>query len=103
MSVTPISAETVLEVARLARLEVSAEEVPDLQVRLGAILKHADALADLDLDEVEPLISVGESMNCFRPDTPDKAFDPETALSLAPDQDGSFYRVPKVLGDGGGA
>lgn len=103
MSHSPFSAEQVLAVARLARLEVAPEEMTDLQTRLGAVLHYAESLADLDLTHVMPLTRIGDATNRFRPDEPGLMMSPDEGLRLAPDQYGQYFKVPKVLGDGGGA
>jgi len=103
MSNQPLSTETVEAVARLARLAVAPGEMSDLRTRLSAVLAHAERLGDLDLAEVRPLTHVDDTSNRFATDTVGAMLDRQAALSLAPDRFEGFYRVPKVLGDGGGA
>lgn len=98
-----LSAETVVAVARLARLEIDAAEVDDLRARLGAVLAHAQRLEELDLKDVKPLTHVGEETSRFAPAEPGPTLATDEALALAPDRYERFFRVPKVLGDGGGA
>ncbi len=103
MPPTPLSAETVVAAAKLAQLDVAPGELPDLHNRLGALLAHAESLAALDLDKIEPLTHIGIACNRFEPDEPGAVLTPEGALGNAPDRFGQFFRVPKVLGDGGNA
>lgn len=103
MTHTPLSAEALEAVARLARLTVEPGEMEDLRTRLAAVLTHAQALAALDLEGLAPLTHVGQISNRFAVAEPGALLDTETALSLAADRFEGFYRVPKVLGDGGGA
>jgi aspartyl-tRNA(Asn)/glutamyl-tRNA(Gln) amidotransferase subunit C len=105
MPPTPLSAQTVAAAAKLARLDIAPGETQDLQERLGAILAHAESLAALDLDDIEPLTQIGHACNRFGPDDPDPGtmLTPEQALALAPDHFEQFFRVPKVLGEGGNA
>jgi len=103
MPPTPLSAETVAAAAKLAQLDIAPGDLPDLQERLGAILAHAQSLADLDLDNIEPLTHIGIACNRFEPDEPGEMLTPEETLANAPDRFGQFFRVPKVLGEGGNA
>lgn len=103
MAHEPLSRETVEAVARLARLAIDPAEMADLRMRLGAVLAHAERLGDLDLGAIKPLTHVDDTSNRFGADTVGAMLDPETSLALAPDRYEGFYRVPKVLGDGGGA
>lgn len=90
-------------VAALAKLSVTDLDLPDLRDRISAILQHADNLASLPLDDIEPLTHVGDLHNRLAPDEPGPMLDTQTALAAAPDRYDRFFRVPKVLGQGGGA
>jgi aspartyl-tRNA(Asn)/glutamyl-tRNA(Gln) amidotransferase subunit C len=103
MSYSPLSPEQVLAVATLARLEVAPDEIADLQTRLSAILHYAKSLEPLELADIEPLTRIGDSTNRFREDCPGPLLPTKDALNLAPDHFDQYFRVPKVLGDGGGA
>ena len=65
-----IDREQVLHVARLARLELSDEEVDRMAGELSGILEHVDRIAALDLDDVEPTTHVVALENVLRPDEP---------------------------------
>jgi aspartyl-tRNA(Asn)/glutamyl-tRNA(Gln) amidotransferase subunit C len=103
MPPTPLSAQTVAAAAKLARVDIAPGETQDLHERLGAILAHAESLAALDLDDIEPLTHIGHACNRFGPDEPGAMLTPEQAFALAPDHFEPFFRVPKVLGEGGNA
>ena len=103
MPPTPLSGQTVEAAGRLARLDIAPGELEDLQTRLGALLAHAESLAALDLDDIEPLTHIGHTCNRFAPDEPADMLAPEQALANAPDHFDQFFRVPKVLGGGANA
>ena len=89
-----IDREQVLHVARLARLELSEEEIERMTGELSGILEHVDRIAALDLDSVEPTTHVVELANVLRPDEPDPSLPREVALEPAPDPADGAFRVP---------
>lgn len=86
-------------VARLARLEFTAEEKQQLTIELNAILAYMEQLDALDTDAVEPLAQVIESSNVFRTDVHTPGLTREEALRNAPERTEEFFVVPKVLTD----
>ena len=96
---TGISDETIRHVARLARIEVSGERVPALARELATILSYFDKLNELDTSGVEPLTRAVDLHSVLADDEPRPCLTTEEALAAAPDRDGSFFKVPKVLGD----
>ena len=89
-----IDREQVLHVARLARLELSEEEIERMAGELSGILEHVDRISALDLDEVEPTTHVVELANVLRDDDPEPSLPREVALEPAPDPADGFFRVP---------
>jgi aspartyl-tRNA(Asn)/glutamyl-tRNA(Gln) amidotransferase subunit C len=89
-----IDRDQVLHVARLARLELTEEEIERMATELSGILEHVDAIVALDLDDVEPTTHVVELANVLRPDTPDPSLPRERALESAPDTADGGFRVP---------
>ena len=65
-----IDREQVLHVARLARLELSDEEVTKISGELSNILEHIEKIGELDLDGVPPTSHVVDVPNALRPDEP---------------------------------
>jgi aspartyl-tRNA(Asn)/glutamyl-tRNA(Gln) amidotransferase subunit C len=88
----------VRHVARLARLELTEAEVPRLVRDLSRILAHVDALARADVAPA-PATALGDPVpvSALRPDVPAPGLTRAEALANAPDQDGVFFRVPRVL------
>ena len=98
----PLTEEQVRKVARLARLELTDEQVHHYTRQLAAVLTYVAQLDELNLDGVEPLSHPTDLTNALRRDEPDPLhppLTPEQALANAPDSDPPFFKVPKVLGD----
>jgi aspartyl-tRNA(Asn)/glutamyl-tRNA(Gln) amidotransferase subunit C len=89
-----IDREQVLHVARLARLELSDEEVERMAGELSHILEHVERISALDLDAVEPTTHVVELENVLRADEPRPSLPRERALEPAPDTADGAFRVP---------
>jgi aspartyl-tRNA(Asn)/glutamyl-tRNA(Gln) amidotransferase subunit C len=89
-----ISREEVLHVARLARLELSDEEVERLGGQLNAILEAVGKVAELDLAGVEPTAHPLDLVNVWAGDEPRPSLPVEEALENAPEREGNFFRVP---------
>jgi len=89
-----ISREEVLHVARLARLELSDEEVERLGGQLNAILEAVGKVAELDLAGVEPTAHPLDLVNVWAEDEPRPSLPVEEALENAPEREGNFFRVP---------
>lgn len=100
MSITPAEVQ---KIAQLARLAITDEQAAAYGPQLSAILAHMDTLRTLDLKGVEPLTHIGETVNRLDADNPGPTLPTEALLKLAPEAMPPFVRVPKVLGDGGGA
>ncbi|MSO40440.1 MAG: Asp-tRNA(Asn)/Glu-tRNA(Gln) amidotransferase subunit GatC [Solirubrobacterales bacterium] len=84
----------VVHVARLARLELSEQELERMARELSGILEHVDKLSELDLEGVEPTLHVVALQNVLRPDEPHASLPPEKALESAPDPAEGAFRVP---------
>lgn len=89
-----IDREQVLHVARLARLELSEEEIERMAAELSGILEHVDRIAELDLGDLEPTTHVAPLENVMRADEPAPSLPRVRALESAPDPDGGAFRVP---------
>ncbi|MBV8772818.1 MAG: Asp-tRNA(Asn)/Glu-tRNA(Gln) amidotransferase subunit GatC [Deltaproteobacteria bacterium] len=97
MSEKKITLEQVRHVARLARLELSAAEEQSLQSDLSAILAYVDKLNQLNTDEVEPTVQVGESGTPLREDQVTNHPAPEEMLANAPARSRNLFKVPKII------
>lgn len=82
---------------QLARLELSEDEKGNLQNDLNNILKMVEKLQELDTENVEPLIYISDEVNVFREDEVKHQVHTADALSNAPDSDGTYFKVPKMM------
>jgi aspartyl-tRNA(Asn)/glutamyl-tRNA(Gln) amidotransferase subunit C len=98
-----ISSEQVHKIARLARLAITDDQAAAYGPQLSAILSHMDTLRALSLTGVEPLTHIGETVNRLDADEPGSTLPTRVLLDMAPDALPPFVKVPKVIGDGGGA
>ena len=89
-----ISKEEVLHVARLARLELTDDEVAKFQEQLSAILDAVSTVSELDLSDVPPTAHPLEIQNAWDEDVPRPCLRPDEVFANAPDRDGDFFRVP---------
>ena len=92
-----ITADEVERVANLARLRLTAQEVSELTRHLDSILSYMDQLNALDTEGVEPFRHATDSNAALRDDAVLNRPDPEALLANAPDRDGTFFKVPKIL------
>ena len=89
-----ITREQVLHVARLARLDLSEDEIVRLQEELSAILEAVSKVSELDLDDVPPTSHAVEVANALRPDEPRPCLPRDVVLAQAPDVADDGFRVP---------
>lgn len=94
-----ISREEVEHVARLARLELTDEEVERFVDQLSAVLERARRIQSLDLDDVPPTSHPVAIQNVMRADEVVEPLSPNDILANAPDRDGPLFRVPRILED----
>ena len=94
-----ISREEVEQVARLARLALTPEELERLRTQLNAILVHIDALKAVSTDGVEPTSHAVPVINVMREDEETPSFPRDAMLANAPDRSGELFRVPRIIED----
>jgi aspartyl-tRNA(Asn)/glutamyl-tRNA(Gln) amidotransferase subunit C len=95
----------VRRVAELANLELTAEEEPRMQRDLNAILGHIAQLNELDTSGAPPMVQVGqilggvreETGTSLRADVVQPSLDRAAVMAAAPESDGRFFKVPKVI------
>ncbi len=96
-----VTEQDIRHVAKLARLNCTEAEIQEFTGQLSAILEYVEQLNEVNTDQVEPLAHCLAVDNVFREDVPGRSLSNDQALSNAPQRDGEFFAVPKVLGDGG--
>jgi aspartyl-tRNA(Asn)/glutamyl-tRNA(Gln) amidotransferase subunit C len=89
-----ITREEVLHVARLARLELSDDEVTRFQIQLSAILEAVSKVSELDLSDVPPTSHPLEIANAWDEDELRESLSLEDVFANAPDRDGDLFRTP---------
>ncbi len=92
-----INAETVLELAALARLTLSAEEVERMRGDLEAVLDYMEKLSEIDTSNVPPTAHVLDISTPFRPDRVADLLSVAEAVRNAPAHDNASMIVPKVI------
>ena len=93
----PISAKDVEYLAHLARIQLSTDETHRFAGQLDEILGHVEKLKRVSTEGVPPTSHVLPLTNVFREDRPRPSLSPEEALANAPDKEGPFFRVPKII------
>ena len=92
-----IDRKTVENVAKLARLQLSGEELAAYEKQLGAILDYIAKLETLDVAGLEPLVHPAEASNVFRDDFVRPCLPRPAALQNAPERNDDFFIVPTVV------
>jgi aspartyl-tRNA(Asn)/glutamyl-tRNA(Gln) amidotransferase subunit C len=100
-----VTIDDVRRVAELANLELTPDEEPRMQRDLNAILGHIAQLNELDTADVPPMAQVGQMLGgvadstgaSLRRDTVRPSLDRVTVIAAAPESDGRFFKVPKVI------
>jgi aspartyl-tRNA(Asn)/glutamyl-tRNA(Gln) amidotransferase subunit C len=94
-----ITVEDVRKVAQLARLELPEEKIATYATQLERILDYVAHLEQVDTEGVPPTTRAVEVVNVTREDWVDPTPVREELLDLAPQREGDFFRVPRILGD----
>ncbi|MBV9336936.1 MAG: Asp-tRNA(Asn)/Glu-tRNA(Gln) amidotransferase subunit GatC [Solirubrobacterales bacterium] len=84
----------VLHVARLARLELSDDEVDRMAAELSGVLDHIEKIRELDLEGVPPTSHVIDVVNALRADEPAPSLPREVILAAAPEPLNDGFGVP---------
>ena len=92
-------ADQIRYVATLARLQLTDEEVARFAPQLDQILGYVDKLKSVNTDQVPPTSHAIPMANVFRQDAPAPSLPAEAVLANAPQREGPFFKVPKVLDD----
>jgi aspartyl-tRNA(Asn)/glutamyl-tRNA(Gln) amidotransferase subunit C len=96
-----ISAEDVRKVAQLARLDLPEDKIATYTGQLERILEYVAQLEAVDTEGVPPTTRAVEVVNVTRDDQVEATPVREQLLDLAPQREGDFFRVPRILGDQG--
>ena len=94
-----ITADDVRKVAKLARLDLPADTIATYTGQLERILDYVDQLQAVDTEGVLPTTRAVEVVNATREDTVVDTDVRQDLLDQAPQREGDFFRVPKILAD----
>ena len=92
-----LDAKTVTRIARLARIGLEPGEVDALGKEMGSIIDWVEQLNEVDVTDVSPMIGTGLAKPRLREDRVTDGNRRDDVLSNAPDREGPFYTVPKVV------
>ena len=95
----PISRADVAHVAKLARLELTDDELEMFTGQLAAVLDHAADIEALDTEGVPPTAHPLPIENVFRDDVAIPSLDRDEVLAMAPEAEEGRFRVPRILGE----
>ncbi len=94
-----ISADDVRKVAHLARLALPEQKIATYTTQLERILEYVDHLQAVDTEGVPPTTRAVEVVNVTREDRVEPTPVREDLLNLAPQREGDFFRVPRILAE----
>jgi aspartyl-tRNA(Asn)/glutamyl-tRNA(Gln) amidotransferase subunit C len=89
--------EQVRKVAHLARLALTEEEETQFATQLSSILDYFQQLSELNTENVPPTTRAIDMSNITRADVLEPYPDRDALLQEAPEQEGDYFRVPKIL------
>jgi aspartyl-tRNA(Asn)/glutamyl-tRNA(Gln) amidotransferase subunit C len=92
-----ISPEKAMAIATLARLEISPQQAAGLGAQMDDILGYMDKLNELDTASVEPMYTPVEQPGFMRADEVTREFDRSDILRNAPESDGEYFIVPRIV------
>ena len=98
MAEKKITLDDVCHVAKLARLSLKEDHLQRLTDQLESILGYVDKLSEVDVTGVEPTAHALPLHNVLREDVVEPSLPLEKVLQNAPDVDGRFFKVPKIIG-----
>ncbi len=94
-----LTREEVLHVARLARINLTDEEIEKYQVQLKKLLDDVDKIKEVDLASDEELITPIDEETVLREDEAGEMLDPEEIMKNVPVSNGNFVEVPVMINE----
>ncbi|HEX4053894.1 MAG TPA: Asp-tRNA(Asn)/Glu-tRNA(Gln) amidotransferase subunit GatC [Tepidisphaeraceae bacterium] len=93
-----ITLDQVRHVAKLSRLALDEGRLEKFSAQLGSILEYVAKISAADVAGIEPMAHALPVHNVFRDDVVEPSLPLEKVLQNAPDSDGPFFKVPKIIG-----
>ena len=85
------------KLADLAKLYIEPDEREGLKQDLQRMISFVEKLQEMDTTGTDQLLQMSDSVNVLREDKVQGSVSREEALKNAPDTDGVFFKVPKVI------
>ena len=92
-----VNVELIDKLAHLSRLQFNDSEKEQVQTDLQRMIRFVEKLNELDTTGVAPLLHMSDGINVLRDDEVEGSITRAEALQNAPQQDGVFFKVPKVI------
>jgi aspartyl-tRNA(Asn)/glutamyl-tRNA(Gln) amidotransferase subunit C len=93
-----IDLKMIRRLEELARIELTQEEREELSEQLDRIVEYVEQLQEADTTGIEPTSAVVHQRRAeLRPDKVIKGLDRDAILGQAPDSEGGYFRVPKII------
>lgn len=92
-----ITKNEVLYVAKLARISMEESELEKFTSQLDSILDYMNKLNEIDTNDIKPTSHILNLNNVVRSDKVKKSLGTEEVVELAPEKEGDFIKVPKVI------
>jgi len=99
MAEEKITLDQVKHVAKLARLALDDSKLAKFATQLESILEYVAKISQVDVSGVEPMAHALPVHNVFREDVVEPSLPLEAVLQNAPEADGPFFKVPKIIAD----
>lgn len=94
-----VNRDETIRISKLAKLNLSDDEINNLTKDLNEVLDYVNQLNELDTYNVEPLINVNEGYSAeLREDQLKDGVTREKSLKNAPQKNENYFKVPKVIG-----
>ena len=94
-----IDSDVVKNIATLSRITIADDQLAAFSDQLGSILEYFNKLNELDTENVEPMSHALDITNVLSEDILGDSLTAEQATQNAPERDGVFFMVPKIIGD----
>ena len=94
-----VTEDLVRHVAALARLDLTDEEVKQMQPQLARIFEHVEGVQSLDVGDADPATVAPIDLDALRDDTAGPTLTTREVMQNAPNHDGFFIVVPRFFDD----